>query len=267
MKNLSNYSRRELEDRYAKRAFDNEDIPYFDHLEYEQYFDFLELGELPPEINTLKKEDEYYKLLEMEVDDWEAIVKTDKFGIDDNVNIQVGMPEWHIEKDTVEKMIERVHDLKSYAKNIEAWEDKKRNFTRVTLNELSKYTGKSRKQILTEYESEIFVNNGPVEAPNLYVESSLCERDTYFSNELGRTCYIFKFYQEQFEAGKPTREKIEEDKRREQYREEWVESIEEDRTIFNGNEKLVDMTGLPYGIVSYVNALLKEEESNLEINY
>ena len=252
-------TRKSLEEDFLDVAVD--DVTSIDKDEYDQYFNTCRMDcYIVDEFDTEQQREEYYDLLEMEVDDWENLLNTADFNIDEEEDYIPGK-QYHLDSYTVWYMIRLVHELEEHAQKVMDWRERRKAAETMTLDELSDYTGKTRKELVEEYTCRYRDED---ESENCITEGT---KYGYWDNscDIYLGCYYNRFYfiKDEFTKGEWMQEKIEEDKQREEYIESIYQRITEERT----EGDCVNVTGYPYGIRYHAAALVEAAEAQLEVDY
>lgn len=115
-----------------------------------------------------------------------------------------------------EQMNDLIEALEKHAEKIEEFKDRINESEDLTLDELSDYTGKSRKELIKLTECPSYLNLDGIECECIGNKYGYWEHGSY-NKWINETRDEFRFFKDMFTEGEWTKEKIEEDERREKY--------------------------------------------------
>lgn len=245
-----------IEEYFGKQIYD---VSQFDVFDYDLMFNVYESNDfLPPFLQgdnySEEKEEEFYDLLGMETDEWEDLLKNAEFDIDTDEEFVSG-EQYHLDESNVIDMIFEARKLEEHAKEVMEYESKCNNSELLTLDELSDYTGKTRKELVEIAECPKEDNLDGIYITYIGNKYGYWDYDNY-SSATRETYDKFRFFKDEFEEGEPTAAKLDEDERREKYIEDAVQKFDDEgRTMSE------------FGNRYYMDYLVEVEEAELEINY
>ena len=245
-----------IEEYFGKQIYD---ISQFDVFDYDLMFNVYESNDfLPPFLQgdnySEEKEEEFYDLLGMETDEWEDLLKDAEFDIDTDEEFVSG-EQYHLDESNVIDMIFEARKLEEHAKEVMEYESKCNNSELLTLDELSDYTGKTRKELVEISECPKEDNLDGIYITYIGNKYGCWDYNNY-SSVTRETYDKFRFFKDEFEEGEPTAAKLEEDERREKYIEDAVQKFDDEgRTMSE------------FGNRYYMDYLVEVEEAELKINY
>ena len=142
-----------------------------------------------------------------------------------------------------EQMNEQIEALEKHAEKIDKFYDRTSELEDLTLDELSDYTGKSRKELIEFTECPKEDNFDGIECKCVGNKYGYWEYDHY-NQCINEYRDEFRFFKDMFTEGESTQEKLDEDERREKY----IDGLEAD-LYHNHNYNSVESTDYAYGSV------------------